>query len=220
MRAEEPRTAILGSFASPRKTNIHRRFIVESGCTPRIAGIRGELTTGNTVSRTSALAGRAKLPWRRRERQPDGSAAGGHPHFFGNPRVLRSAPQPAIRLHLMRDPVSPPLARPERERAGLLARRHFERSRIRCSWRPGTARFRRASSQADDGTSVRDPLKKIAMAPHCVRTLRATRRSTPDVQPETGKRSTGFGIAAERGPNRVGAPSPGSPATKSTKNRN
>jgi hypothetical protein len=46
---------------------------------------------------------------------------------------------------------------------------------------------------------MRRPLKKILMAPHCVRTIRATRRSTPDVQPETGKRSTGFGIAAERG---------------------
>jgi hypothetical protein len=31
------------------------------------------------------------------------------------------------------------------------------------------------------------------MAPHCVRTIRPTRRTTPDVQPETGKRSTGFG---------------------------
>jgi hypothetical protein len=55
------------------------------------------------------------------------------------------------------------------------------------------------------------------MAPHCVRTIHSTRRSTPDVQPETRKRSTGLGNAAERGLNSVGAPSHGSPATKSTK---
>jgi hypothetical protein len=61
------------------------------------------------------------------------------------------------------------------------------------------------------------PLKKILMAPHCVRTIRPTRRSTPDIQPETGKRSTGFGNAAERRLNSVGPPSLGSPATKSTK---
>jgi hypothetical protein len=36
------------------------------------------------------------------------------------------------------------------------------------------------------------------MAPHCVRTTRPTRCSTPDVQPETGKRSAGSGDAAER----------------------
>jgi hypothetical protein len=55
--------------------------------------------------------------------------------------------------------------------------------------------------------STRGLLKKILMAPHCVRTIRPTRRSTPDVQPETGKRSTCFGIAAERRLNRVGVPS-------------
>jgi hypothetical protein len=59
--------------------------------------------------------------------------------------------------------------------------------------------------------------KKILIAPHCVRTIRPTRRSTPDVQPETGKRRTGFGIAAEHRLNRVGALSLGSPASRSTK---
>jgi hypothetical protein len=59
-------------------------------------------------------------------------------------------------------------------------------------------RFRLASSRRMMmGMSMRGPLKKILMAPHCVRTIRPTRRSTPDVQPETGKRSTGFGKAAE-----------------------
>jgi hypothetical protein len=53
------------------------------------------------------------------------------------------------------------------------------------------------------------------MAPHCVRTIRPTRRSTPDVQPETRKRFGGFGDAAERGLNSVGAASLGSPATQS-----
>jgi hypothetical protein len=137
--------------------------------------------------RASAVAGRTKLPWRRRERQPDGSTAGGHPHFFGNPRVLRSAPQPAIRLHLIRDLVSRPFARPQREHAGLLARRHFARSRIRCSWRLGPVRIRQASSQTDDGDEHEGGRsKKFAMAPHCVRTLRA-RRSTPDDPTRNGE---------------------------------
>ena len=51
---------------------------------------RGELTTRDTVSRTSAVAWHTKLPWGRRERQPDGSAAGGHPHFF---RELHRLPE-------------------------------------------------------------------------------------------------------------------------------
>ena len=58
---------------------------------------------------TSAVAGRTRLHWGRRERQPDGSAAGGPSAFFsGNSIVLGSALQPTIRLHLMRDPVIRP----------------------------------------------------------------------------------------------------------------
>jgi hypothetical protein len=49
-------------------------------------------------------------------------------------------------------------------------------------------------------------LQKILMAPHCVRAIRPTRRSTPDIQPETGKRSTGFGNPAERRLDSAGAP--------------
>jgi hypothetical protein len=63
-----------------------------SGCTPRITGNRGELTTRNTVSRTSAVAGRTRLPWGRRERRPDGSAAGGHENFFQAPHRLSERP--------------------------------------------------------------------------------------------------------------------------------
>ena len=37
---------------------VHRGW----GCTPRIAGCRGEFTTRNTVSRTSAVAGRTSFP--------------------------------------------------------------------------------------------------------------------------------------------------------------
>jgi hypothetical protein len=90
-----------GHFRTGRRSlNARRRrdFRVRRGfgCTPRIAGNSGELATCNTVSRASAVAGRRKLPLRRRERQPDGSTAGGHPHFFGNPSVLQSAPRPAI----------------------------------------------------------------------------------------------------------------------------
>jgi hypothetical protein len=65
--------------------------------------------------------------------------------FFGTPIVCRSAPQPAIRLRLLRDPVNRPNSPPRRERAGHLARRNFERSRSRCSWNPGPVRFRPAS---------------------------------------------------------------------------
>jgi hypothetical protein len=54
------------------------------------------------------------------------------------------------------------------------------------------------------GLGLGIPAKKILMAPHCVRTIRPTRRSTPDIQPETGKRSTGFADAAERRLNRGG----------------
>jgi hypothetical protein len=52
---------------------------------------RGESTTRNAVSRTSAVPGRTKLSWGRRERQPDGTAAGGHPHFFRGPIIVQSA---------------------------------------------------------------------------------------------------------------------------------
>jgi hypothetical protein len=38
--------------------------------------------------------------------------------FFGNPIVFHSAPQAAIRLHLMRDLVNRPTSRPQWERAG------------------------------------------------------------------------------------------------------
>jgi hypothetical protein len=95
--------------------------------------------------------------------------------FFGNPGVLRSAPHPAIRLHLMRDPVSHPLGRPQRERAGLLALREFARSRIRCSWRLGPVCFRQTSSQADDGMSTKGLLKKFCHGP----SLRPHHRRNP-----------------------------------------
>jgi hypothetical protein len=99
----------------------------------RRASAGGEFTTRNTLCRTPALAALTKLPWSRRERQPDGSAAEGHPHFSRKPHGLHGAQESAIRLHLMRDPVIRPISRPQRERAGLLVRRHFARSRIRCS---------------------------------------------------------------------------------------
>jgi hypothetical protein len=78
----------------------------------RHASAGGELTTHDTVSGTPAAARRTKLPWGCRERQPDGRAAGSHPHFFGNHMIFQGAPQPAIRLHLLRDPVNRPISRP------------------------------------------------------------------------------------------------------------
>src|SRR5829696_8404033 len=62
--------------------------------------------------------------------------------FFRNPILFRSAQQPAIRLHLMRDRVKLLLAGLRRERAGLVGRRESARSRIRCSWRLDTVRVR------------------------------------------------------------------------------
>jgi hypothetical protein len=147
--------------------------------------------------------------------QTSGTATGwkhgrGPSAFFGNPIVLQSAPQPAIRLYPMRDPVSPPLARPQREPAALRACRDFARSRIRCSWRLGPVCFRQTwSSPADDGMRNEGfPQKNLpwpltASAPSAQPDV-----PRPMVQPETGKRSTCFGDAAERRLNRVGAPSP------------
>jgi hypothetical protein len=86
--------------------------------------------------------------------------------FFRNPIVFRSASQPAIRLYLMRDPVSRPLARSQRECAGLLAFRDFARSRIRCSWRLGPVRFRQTSPPpADDGDGHGGPPQKNSHGP-------------------------------------------------------
>jgi hypothetical protein len=157
--------------------------------------------------------------------ETSGTAAGwkrgrGPSAFFGNPMLLRSAPQPAIRLHLLRDPVSRPLARPQRGHAGLLARRDFARSRIRCSWRLGPVRFRHASSQADDGDEHEAAPQKNCHGP----SLRPHPPRNPTfharwVQPETGKRSPGYGITAERGLDTVGVSSPGSAATQPTKNQ-
>jgi hypothetical protein len=48
------------------------------------------------MSRTSAVAGRAKLLWGCRERQADGSAAEAMRIFFGNPSVFQRALQSAI----------------------------------------------------------------------------------------------------------------------------
>jgi hypothetical protein len=191
----------------------------------RRASAGGEPTTRDTVSRTSAVAGCTKLPLGLAA-TADGSKRGRGPSaFFDHPILFQSATRPAIRLHLimMRDLVNRRLARPRRERAGHLAHRDFERSRSRCSWRLGPVRLRQASPPADvehDRALRRHRClpQKTRMAPHCVRTIRPTRRSTPDIQPETGKRSTCYGNAAGRGLNSVVAPSPGSPATQSMMN--
>ncbi len=89
-----------------------------------------------------------------------GDVAGGPSAFFRNPVVFWSAPQPAIRFHLLRDPVNCPISRPQRERAGHLARRDFQRSRIRCSWRLGPVRLRQASPRADDEEEQGVPKKR------------------------------------------------------------
>jgi hypothetical protein len=168
--------------------------IVDSGCTPRIAGNRGRirhaqhrvphvgrggahqasLETSGTAdgwkrgrgpsaffTRKAKVTGEQPLPRslgegspraarnerrRRRGRGPPRRRRGLLPAtlrnsqadfairiFFRHPIAANSAPQPAIRLHLMRDPVNRPLGRPRRELAGPLAFGEFARSRIRSS---------------------------------------------------------------------------------------
>jgi hypothetical protein len=86
-------------------------------------------------------------------------------HFLGNPIISPAPRDSPSRLHLMRDPVNRPLARPQRERAGPLALRDFARSRIRCSWRLGLVRFRQASPPADDGDEHEGPSKNFTWPP-------------------------------------------------------
>jgi hypothetical protein len=122
-----------------------------SGSHVSLYGFSITITTRNTVSRTSAVAGRTRLLWGPRERQTDGSAAGGHPHFFQAPHCRQQRPaacHPASPDARSREPSPAPL---RRERAGPLAFRDLARSRIRCSWRLDPVRFRPASSPTDDG---------------------------------------------------------------------
>jgi hypothetical protein len=93
----------------------------------------GELTTCDTLSRTSAVAGRTALPWDVGNGSRMEARQGAIRITSETPMLVLGAPQPAIRLNPMRDPVNRPISRPQRERAGHLAYRNFERSRIRCS---------------------------------------------------------------------------------------
>jgi hypothetical protein len=104
--------------------SVHRGL----GCTPCIAEKRGELTTRNTVSCTSAIAGRTKLPWGRRERQPDGSAAGGHGKFF----------EATPHAH----PPSSAGATPAEKRTGTSLHEHLMRDLVKSRSARRPARFR------------------------------------------------------------------------------
>src|SRR5687768_3758653 len=85
------------------------RFIVDSVARRTTAG--GDLTTRDTVSRTSVVAG---------ARSFTGDAGNGSRmdarqwaiRILREPLVFQSAPQSAIRLHLLRDPVNRPISRP------------------------------------------------------------------------------------------------------------
>ena len=171
---------------TPIKKAAHRGF----GCTPRVAGNRGELTTRNTVSPHVGCGGTHKASLGDVGNGSRVEARQGAIRIFsGNPIVFRSAPQPAI-------PASPDARSREPSSRTITA---------------GTPAFSRSETLQDRASGVRGG--------HCVRTIRPTRRSTPDVQPETGKRSAGLGNTAERRLNSVGAPSLGSRATKSTKSQ-
>ena len=126
--------AVDGTRPAPRPLTAKRLLSGSSwiGSTPRIAGNRREFTTRNTVSphvcrggahHASLGASGTAAGWKR-GRGPSAFFQG-TPSFSGAPR------NPPSRLHLMRDPVNPPLARPRRERAGPLALPDFARSRIR-----------------------------------------------------------------------------------------
>ena len=86
-----------------------------SGCTPRTAGNRGELTTRTTVSphvgrrgahQTSLGMSGTAAGWKR--------GRGPSAFFQRTPSSSGALSNPPFRLHLMRDPVSRPLARPRR----------------------------------------------------------------------------------------------------------
>jgi hypothetical protein len=121
----------------------------------------------DTVSCTSAGAGRTGLPWGRQERQADGSPAGGHPRFFWQPLSRRSAPRPTIRLHPMRDPANRTLARTcAGPPPGLLARPRLRQIAYRVFVEAGSdalaaGRPRRAGGE-DGGIGVS---QKMRMAP-------------------------------------------------------
>ena len=191
--------------ARPRKRKVHRGF----GC-PRASPETMADSSRVAPCRTSAVAGRTKLPWRRRERQSDGSATGGPSAFF---RGTPSFPERPATGH----PASPD-ARSRRPcpRTTAAGTRQPSRAPRLCEIAhqvfveagPG-ALPARIVAPADDRDAHEESPEKTRMAPHCVRTIRPTPRSTLDVQPETGKCSAGFGNTAGRRPKRVGASSRG-----------
>ena len=68
---------------------VHRRF----GCTPRITGNPWRVHHAqHRVPARRPWRGAPGFPGERRERQTDGSAAGGHPHFFRQPHRLPERP--------------------------------------------------------------------------------------------------------------------------------
>src|SRR5829696_9514113 len=121
-----------------------------------MAGSGGGFTMRDTVSCTSAGAGRTELPWGRRERQADGSLAEGHPHFFWNTFPAAAPPQPTIPASSdARSREPSPRANLFGNAPGLLAGPGFARSRIGGSWRPAPVRLRQEVG-AGRGTRWRD----------------------------------------------------------------
>jgi hypothetical protein len=154
-------------------------FVVHRGCscTPHMAGSGDGFTMRGTVSCASAGAGRTGLPWGRRQRQADGSAAGGHPHFFWNtfPAAAPGSPPFGFARCAIRRTV--PSREPPRKRPGLLAGPGFARSRIGCSWRP--APVRRQDVGAGLGTRMAEqvsPEKKFSWPPAALPSLCRFRR--------------------------------------------
>jgi hypothetical protein len=167
---------------SHSRTSPYFGFIVDLVARHASAETVASSPRATPVSRTAAIAGRAKLLYGRRERQADGSAAEGHENFFSGPQLSSGAPRSLpSRLHLLRDRVNLPLARSRRERAGSLALRDFSRSRIRCSWRLGPCAFGsdRRRLMTRRSMSMRGPSKKFSWP------LTA---SAPSVQPDVPRR--------------------------------
>jgi len=73
----------------------------------------------DTVSCTSAGAGRTGLPWGRRERQADGRPAGSHPRFFWNTFPAAAPRSPPFRFTRCAIPRTLPSRAPLRERPQL-----------------------------------------------------------------------------------------------------
>jgi hypothetical protein len=145
---------IIWRSAYVQKKMVHRGF----RCTPRMAGSGGGFTMRDTVSCTSAGAGRTELPRGRRERQADGSPAEGHPHFSGTPFPPQRPAAPPFRFIRCAIPRTVPSREPLRERPrpsrGPGLRQIAHRVFVEAGSGPLAAGGRRRAGDEDGGIGI------------------------------------------------------------------